>query len=149
MVSIVAFHAGDQGSKPTTTYFFLLNGHIFLKFYNFIFLNSILEPYKHTLCQYVGNDLIHQDICTKFIIMYKWNFANFFRVTVTLTFNIRSQILIGFEPMLKATDQWRLRQTRLTGSISILFTNFDMFQVTVTLTFDPRSPISMGSEPML
>ena len=73
MVSIVAFRAGNQGSKFTWIYFFLLNGHIFLKFYNFIFLNSILEPYKHTLCQYVSNDLIHQNVCTKFR-----NFANFF-----------------------------------------------------------------------
>ena len=32
VVSILAFQAGDQGSKPTRTYFFLLNGHIFLNF---------------------------------------------------------------------------------------------------------------------
>ena len=50
VVRMIALQAGDQGSNSTRTFsFFILNGHIFLQFHNFIFLILFLND-MNILC---------------------------------------------------------------------------------------------------
>ena len=62
MVSMIAFQADAQGSNTSSTFFFHLKWTFLFAILYFNFSYFILERYDHTLCQYVGNDLKHQNI---------------------------------------------------------------------------------------